>query len=652
MSKPARPSTELPDASASVCGSAEDELTALARIVRGTARTTGEAFLESLVRHLAGAIDVSHVFIAKFSKSPSRVRTIAYWAHDHIEKPIEWDLAGTPCEEVVSGKLCHHPSGVWRLFPQDTPLVEMRIESYLGVPLIDDRGETMGHLAVFDQRPMPQEPRQLSIFQIFAQRASAELERMRMEHKLRESEKLFRDLFDEAPIGYVYEDTSTRFISANRAAQRMLGLKAEEVVGTVGLSLVAPTPEAQQRVHDSLAAEQSGHEKGVIELELRRKDNGKPVWVQRWSRPEQDGKHTRTVIVDITDRVLAEREGARLQLHNSYLREEIKSVHNFDEIVGRSPALGQVLRNVELVAATDATVLITGESGVGKELVARAIHSRSSRASCALIKVNCAALPTGLVESELFGHEKGAFTGAVSKRIGRFELAEGGTLFLDEIGELPLDVQVKLLRVLQEREYERVGGAKTLCADVRVIAATNRDLGAAVASGAFRQDLYYRLNVFPVKVPPLRERRADIPLLVHYYVSRSAARIGRPIERIPTEAMDRLCAYDWPGNVRELQNLIERAVILSPGSELASSAIVLPGQASAGHQDLSMSPPEAGKGQSLERIERDHILGTLRSTGWVVDGPRGAAQILGLHPNTLRSRMKKLDIRRSTDADS
>src|SRR5262249_26681950 len=289
---------------------------------------------------------------------------------------------------------------------------------------------------------------------------------------LQQSERRFRNLYDEAPIAYVYEDTESRFVSANQAAINLLGLKPEEVRGTLGLSLVAPTPESQERVRGAIEAIQHGEERACIELELRRKDDGRPVWGQWWSKPDPDGKYTRTMLVDITDRVLAEQERNRLQQQNLYLREEIKSEYNFDEIVGGSAALHTVLATVGQVAPTDSTVLILGETGTGKELVARAVHNASRRKDKPLIKVNCSALRTGLVESELFGHEKGAFTGATDKRTGRFELADGGTIFLDEVGELPLETQVKLLRVLQEREFERVGSAKTIRVDVRVIAAT------------------------------------------------------------------------------------------------------------------------------------------------------------------------------------
>ena len=326
----------------------------------------------------------------------------------------------------------------------------------------------------------------------------------------------------------------------------------------------------------------------------------------------------------------------QLQAENRYLQEEIKLAHNFDDILSQSSAMQQVLHQVEQVAATDATVLILGETGTGKELLARAVHQLSPRKDRPLVKVNCASLPANLIESELFGHEKGAFTGAVTRRSGRFELAHRGTIFLDEIGDLPLDLQAKLLRVLQEGEFERLGDSRTRQIDVRVIAATNRDLKQAIARGEFREDLYYRLNVFPLVLPPLRERPEDIPMIVSHFVRKYSAKLNKQIERIPTAVMNALQAYAWPGNVRELENIIERAVILATGS-----ALELDGA-------LAVNREEAGstsKGrQTLKEVERQHILQNLEDTSWRIEGPGGAAVRLGLHPSTLRSRMKKLNL--------
>ncbi|MGH6689271.1 MAG: sigma 54-interacting transcriptional regulator [Gammaproteobacteria bacterium] len=342
---------------------------------------------------------------------------------------------------------------------------------------------------------------------------------------------------------------------------------------------------------------------------------------------------------------------ARLERENAYLQEEIHAEHNFAEMAGSSPALRETLRQVSLVAPTDSTVLITGETGTGKELIARALHDRSARRNRPLVKVNCGAIAAGLVESELFGHVKGAFTGALERRIGRFQLADGGTIFLDEVGELPPDTQVKLLRVLQDHEFEPVGSSQTLRVDVRVIAATNRDLQQAVKDGRFRADLFYRLNVVPLVVPPLRDRCSDVPELALLFLTRFARRFGKRIDSISDETMRALVAYPWPGNVRELQNVVERAVVLSPGPELSVPAEVLTAPVPAvvdPAPDLPTLPPrsKAGLNAVLEQVERDQIAAALRESGGIVDGPRGAAQLLRVHPNTLRSRMDKLGIRR------
>ena len=351
-------------------------------------------------------------------------------------------------------------------------------------------------------------------------------------------------------------------------------------------------------------------------------------------------------------RALAEVEQLRNQLHaeNIYLQEEIRREHNFKEIVGNSPALLELLSSAERVAATDSTVMISGETGTGKELIARAIHDRSRRSDHPLVKVNCGAISAGLVESELFGHVKGAFTGAIDRRVGRFELANGGTLFLDEVSELPFDTQVKLLRVLQEGEFEPVGSSRTVRVEVRIIGATNRDLDEAVRQGRFRSDLYYRLNVFPLRAPALRERKSDIPQLAMFFLTRYSKKLGRHIGSISQDTMDRLINYSWPGNVRELQNIIERAAVLSTGSTLVLDRDLVPVQAAAAPgypaAEGNTSAPPASEGLTLDEVERRHVLSVLEQVGWVIEGSRGAARILDIHPNTLRSRMKKLGIAR------
>jgi formate hydrogenlyase transcriptional activator len=323
---------------------------------------------------------------------------------------------------------------------------------------------------------------------------------------------------------------------------------------------------------------------------------------------------------------------------NLLVEDRFQRAHRGEEIIGESPALKELLRQVEIVAPTDATVLLQGETGTGKELIAHALHQRSARRDHPFVAVNCAAIPSGLLESELFGHERGAFTGAIAQKLGRFELAHQGTLFLDEIGDLPVELQPKLLRVLQEQAFERLGGTRSRRVDVRLVAATNRQLTPMVAEGTFRSDLYYRLNVFPIRIPSLRERPEDIPLLVCHFVHRYAQQLRKRIDTIPTEAMDALARYDWPGNVRELQNVIERAVILSPGPALRLALDELPQS-----RPTRESPAWV---RTLAEVEREHILQVLRETHGVIGGPRGAATRLGVRRTTLMYRMEKLGIPR------
>src|SRR5262249_42373111 len=417
----------------------------LRAVVEGTASMTGSDFFYSLVHHLASALHARYAFVAECVEGRSHhVRTRAFWKGEGFADNFEYDVSGTPCMSVLEGKTAHYGKDVQQLFPDDRELVELGVESYLGVPVLDPSGPLVGHLVILDDRPMTDPSRALAIMRVFAARAGAELARLRADERLRAA---------------------------------------------------------------------------LTEVERLR---------------------------------------SQLEAENTYLQDEIQTEHNFAEIVGSSPVLIEVLRKTEQVAHTDSTVLVFGETGTGKELIARAIHDRSPRRERPLVKVNSSALSAGLVEREFFGHVKAAFTGAIDKRIGRFALADHGTLFLDEVGELPLETQVKLLRVLQEHEFEPVGSNQTVRVDVRVIAATNRDLEEAVRAGRFRAALFYRLNVFPLRIPPLRERASDIPLLAKFFLSRFARRFGRQVDTISAETMDRLMSYSWPGNIRELQNVIER----------------------------------------------------------------------------------------------
>ena len=410
-------------------------------------------------------------------------------------------------------------------------------------------------------------------------------------------------------------------------------------------SLFPYTPDAQRRLHEALRLVESGTEAHGERLELRREEDGRSIWVKWWSKREAR-QYARIMFLDMTDQVLMEQEKARLEAHNAYLVDEIRTEQNFGDIIGRSSGLIKVMQQVQLVAPTDATVLITGESGTGKELVARAIQEQSARRERPLIKLNCSAVPEGLFESEFFGHVKGAFTGALKDKPGRFELADGGTLFLDEIGEVPLAMQAKLLRVLQEQELERVGDTRTRKVNVRVIAASNRNLKKEVDEGRFRQDLFYRLSVFPIEVPPLRERRDDIPPLVAHFIRQSARRMNRPQPQLSKAALDQLGSYDWPGNVRELQNTVERTIILWREGPLTFDLPRSPAR-----QDIEQHRKPAADAalltrDELKRQERETIINALKQTNGKVSGPGGAAELLDMKPSTLASRISALDINR------
>ena len=462
----------------------------------------------------------------------------------------------------------------------------------------------------------------------------------RTEEKLRQDEREIRRITDAIPLTIVIQQPDGTPIYANQAVLDYSGFTMEDVVASDFRARLFH-PEDLERLREERQAALSRGVPFEIEQRARRKD-GQYRWFLVRYNPfcDEQGRLVRWYATgtDIDDR---KRTEDRVRNENVALREDIVRSSMFEEIVGSSEPLRRVLAQVEKVAPTVSTVLILGETGTGKELIARAIHNRSKRSGRAFIRVNCAAIPPPLVASELFGHEKGAFTGALQRRLGRFESADGGTLFLDEVGELPPEAQVALLRVIQDREFERVGGSQTISVDVRVLAATNRDLGAAVAEGTFRQDLFYRLNVFPLRMPALRERGDDIPMLVKYLVNRYAERAGKSIRHINKRTLDLFQAYAWPGNVRELQNVIERAVILCDGETFAVddtwlTPVVAP------HSVATRSPLVA----NLVEHEREVIEHALQEAEGVIGGPAGAAAKLGIPRQTLESKIKKLGIKR------
>ena len=460
-----------------------------------------------------------------------------------------------------------------------------------------------------------------------------------MMQALSESEQRISSILGSAMDAIVTVDQQHRITLFNAAAARIFRCAADFAIGQPVERFIAPHCSKlfmQFIAFDNAAAKtQAWAPEG---LSARRADGEEFPIEATFSPLEAHEQKLYTIILrDVNDRRLAEQKLDRLQQEKGYLQEVLNDDHNPDDFVSGSKLMRTVMEQVRMVARTDTPVLLLGETGTGKELLARAIHEFSDRSAAIMVKVNCAALPAELIESELFGHEKGAFTGATQQRKGRFELADGGSLFLDELGELSLSAQAKLLRVLQEQEFERVGGSETIRVDVRVIAATNRNLAEEVSLGRFRSDLYYRLNVFPVEVPALRQRVTDIPLLARFFLTKYAKKFGKRFDNIDPAGLDYLRQYAWPGNVRELQNVIERAVILSQGPLLE----IAPLQPARAHPEAATD-----KLQTLEAVEREHITRTLEATNWQISGAKGAAAILGMNPNTLRSRMLKLGISR------
>jgi PAS domain S-box-containing protein len=473
-----------------------------------------------------------------------------------------------------------------------------------------------------------------------------------MQEQIEESERRLSTLMSNLP-GMAYRcknDKHWTMEFVSEGCKKLTGYGTKELTGNKVIDYNSIlVPEDRKTIRKQV--EQKIKESQSFEIKYRiRKSNGEIRWVWEKGTGIADGNGEITAIegfiTDITDIKKAEQEliqkeknlrelKDQLEEETIYLREEIKLNSNFEEIITRSDAFRKVLKKVEQVASTESTVLIQGETGTGKELIARAIHNNSSRSKRSLVTVNCAALPPEMIESELFGHEKGAFTGAYTKKVGRFELAHKGTIFLDEIGELPLNLQTKLLRVLQEGEFQRLGKPETIKIDARVIAATNRNLEEAIRNGDFREDLYYRLNVFPIEVPPLRERKEDISLLVKHFINKFSAKTGKQIKETSQKVMDRLMEYNWPGNVRELENIIERAVVICDGSRITMGSWIPENHTNAANTLLT-----------LEENERKHILRALKATNWKVSGEKGAARLLGMKRTTLQARMKKLGIER------
>ena len=631
-----------------------DEESALRTILEGTATETGERFFKALVEKLAQALHTHAAWVTEYFPESRRLKALAFFLDHTFLDDWEMDIAGSPCEHVIDqARLIHFPDNLLNLFPIDPDIAGLKAASYMGLPLTDTTGKILGHLAVMDLQPMPADPRVEAIFRIFASRAAAELQRLQAESATREREQKLRRLVDSAMDAIIELDEQLRVTRINPAAENVFQCQPTDLIGKEFYHLLAQNDQEKLRIlSNDLKIKPEGQRSLWIPggLNALQADGTEFPAEATFSQFQMDGRAFYTLILrNVNERLEAEQKIRSLTIETEFLKEELHELQHFGEILGNSPALMHVLRDLQQVADTEATVLIQGETGTGKEVIARAIHANSGRRDHPFIKVNCAAIPATLIESEFFGHEQGAFTGATKKREGRFSLAHAGTIFLDEIGELPLDLQGKLLRVLQEGEFEPLGSSHTKKVNVRVLAATNRDLHKESQAGTFREDLYYRLNVFPLHLPPLRERGEDVILLANSFVQHFSQRMGRPIAPLSPEALRRLTGYHWPGNVRELQNVIERAVITTKNGQLNLDRAIpdKEDKSSPSTQCSAQKPSTIQTIQELQQLERQNILMALEQCNWKVSGESGAAKLLGINASTLTSRMKALEISRS-----
>ncbi len=620
-----------------------DSAALLRSIIEETADTSGTDLLQTMVQKLAEFLQVPYVFIAEFHPDRHFARILAMWEIDHPGPQGEFDLAGTPCETVVAGRKQIYSHEVRYQFPKEHWLMDIGAEGYIATPLINTEGIVMGHLAVIDVEPIEWDENELQVFDIFAIRATIEMDRLRVRAELQRSEQWLETILSSVMDAVIVFDPARQIKLFNDSAARIFQMtQTEASLRLLDCLLTAPLQSAITKfistTSDNVPTDrQTFLPEGLAAI---RKNGNEFIVDATLSTLNLDGRtHYILILRDVDERSRAQAMIHALQTQTSTLKQVMDAeLHAHDVIIG-SRVMDDLLQKVKQVAGTQSGVLLLGETGTGKELIAKTIHKLSPRADNVLVKLNCAAMPADLIESELFGHEKGAFTGANMQRKGRFELADGGTLFLDEVGELSPAGQAKLLRVLQEHEFERVGGTKSIKVDVRVIAATNRDLGEMVSSGKFRADLFYRLNVFPISIPPLRERLDDIPQLCKHFLAQLERKIGKRYTGISPDSLRKMYHYSWPGNVRELQNVIERAAILATSPILDIDNLI----------QLSEPLPAQklpGTPATLNEVERDHIALALELVNWVVEGEHGAAALLGMNPSTLRYRMQKLGIQR------
>lgn len=616
----------------------------VAQILTHTHHVFGVQYFRSLVKHLAQTLQVHGAWVTRYHPDKQMLSSLAFWLNDQYVESYNYALANTPCERVYQTKECFLVKDrVVELFPNDPDLKPMKAVSYLGYPMLDQSGEFVGHLAILHTSSLEPDATQEAIFNLFLQRANAEFIRMRTEEQLLEKKQRLEAFIGNTHDALLETDELGLITLANPSACKLTGKSEEELVGKLAIPLFNDA--GAQLLRKQLKKLRSEFETAGTKFTHAdmciTEASGKeiPVEVSFGYYVLHNVKYLTLILRDV-------RELARAEQRIELLENEQHRLLPESGIIAKSAVMKETVDLARMVAASGSTVLLTGETGTGKEVFARFIHQNSPRAKRPLIKVNCAAIPENLIESEFFGHEKGAFTGALTAREGRFSLADGGTLFLDEIGELPLELQAKLLRVLQEGEFEPVGSSRTQKVDVRIVAATNRNLEEMVKSGSFREDLFYRLHVIPIRLPALRQRGQDVIELAEAIIRKLERRVGKPIYPLSESSKKILLHYSWPGNIRELEHVLERAVIFSKGGVLDLDGMLsVPSSISPTSTQLDGNSEKVWTYQEMDQLEKANIQKALTLSKGKISGPTGAATILGIPPTTLHSRMKALGLK-------
>jgi PAS domain S-box-containing protein len=627
-----------------------ESLKLLQALDEGTASYTGDAFFEELVKNFAKLLNTKGAWITEYDRSDNRLNALAFWLDGKFIKDYNYSVRGTPCEYVIDEKrILHIPENVIQLYPNDPDLRPLNAISYMGAPLIDTGGQVLGNLAILDDKVLPEKEQTFLLFRIFSARASAELQRTRSNRVILERERRLSLLINSIMDAVIEFDQSFIIQAVNKAAEKTFKRSPDTLLmkNLSGL-LSAESFKKVSDLCDKLCVLPDGNQFIWVSGGLQATCNQRDLFEAEatMSRYELDGKPFYSLILrNISDKLTAQKRIDSLQAETNYLRNEVFSSSRLDITTGKSPQFKKVLQQAAQVAYTDATVLLTGETGTGKELMAKHIHETSRRKDKPFIKLNCAGIPPSLIESELFGHVKGAFTDASEKRDGRFTLAHQGTLFLDEVGELPISLQPKLLRVLQEGEFEPVGSSVTIHSDVRIIAATNRDLPEMIRNQKFREDLYYRLNIFPIQLPPLRDRIKDLKPLVNSFLDNFCQQYNKEVQPPGQLEWEILQSYHWPGNIRELQNILERAVITSQNGTLNLLELLpdvhIPNKMY--HKASTDSEYQILNEAAIKDFEKTNMIRALNKCEGRVSGNDGAAALLGIPATTFYSRMKALD---------